>query len=217
MPNLTRHNKARRGSIRGHDNRASEREFFPTLALPCFSLPSFLPSFPLPFPFPFPFFLFLFLHPLLLPSITFFLFPPPSPLPHIPPHVPPCMPLYLPRSGSTSPSTTNRTAGQCATHSEHVQPTCPTRPCSSSNYHTGTEGAVHRTRNSGIYHHSHWRAIRECPELFVPPLSCPYFIVINPSRFPHSLSAFIYPRQGLWGWLLWYGLALRLAWGATPQ
>ena len=45
----------------------------------------------------------------------------------------------------------------------------------------------------------------------------PYLIAANPSRFSHSLSAFIYPHQGLRGWLLWYGLALRLAWGATPN
>jgi hypothetical protein len=120
---LERPNKARPACIRGHDNRASEREFFPPLALPC--LPSFfLPSFPSsPFPFPFP-------SSPLPPSHHSF---PLSPIISPPPHPPPLYaPLVLPRSGSTSPSSSNRTAGQCATHSDHVQPTCPTRPCSSS-------------------------------------------------------------------------------------
>jgi hypothetical protein len=49
----------------------------------------------------------------------------------------------------------------------------------------------------------------------VRPSSCPYFIVINRSRFSHSLTAFISPHQGLWGQLLWYGLALQLEWGGA--
>jgi len=46
----------------------------------------------------------------------------------------------------------------------------------------------------------------------VRPSSCPYFIVINPSRFSHSLTAFIYPIKafgdGSFGtvWLCdWHG------------
>jgi hypothetical protein len=46
----------------------------------------------------------------------------------------------------------------------------------------------------------------------VHPSSCPYFIVINPSRFSHSLTAFIYPIKafgdGSFGtvWLCdWHG------------
>ena len=179
---LDQANKARPGCIRGHDNRASEREFFPPLALPCLPSFPFLPS-PLPFPFPFSF------HPLFLPSL------PLSPTISSPsPYPPVYAPLALPRSGSTSPSSSNRTAGQCATHSDHVQPTCPTRPCSSSNYRTGTEGALHCTRNSGIYHHPHRRAIRECPELFVPLLAL-YFIPINPSLFTQPQCVHLPPSR----------------------
>jgi hypothetical protein len=190
---LERPNKAR-----PRPRQSSERARI--LPSTCLALPSFPSLFPSPFPFPF------------IPSSSLSSsFPHHLPSPTSPPLY---APLVLPRSGSTSPSSSNRTAGQCATHSDHVQPTCPTRPCSSSNQqHPGAEGAVHRTRNSGFYHHPHRRAIRERPELFVPPTS----FVINPSRFSHSLRSFVHPRQGLWGWLLWYGLALRLAWGATPQ
>jgi hypothetical protein len=167
------------------------------MALTSFAFPSRSPSlFPFPFSFISPssalpsFFSFSLHH---LPTL-----PPPPHHPHFVPSPSPIVyaPLVFPRSGSTSPSSSNRTAGQCATYSDHVQPTCPTRPCSSSKYHTGAERAVYRSRNSLIQHHPYRSAIRERTEL---------------------LSTFLYPRQGLRGWLLWYGLALRLAWGATPQ
>src|SRR5713226_7220172 len=81
-------NKARRDCIRGHDNRASEREFFPPLALLLFFLP--LPLF---------LFLFLFLPSPLPPFHHSFplspIFSPPSSLPPIP-SPPPSLPLTSP-------------------------------------------------------------------------------------------------------------------------
>jgi hypothetical protein len=42
----------------------------------------------------------------------------------------------------------------------------------------------------------------------------------HPFTLSHSLCTFVYPRQGIWGWLLWYGqgrLALQLAWALPPN
>lgn len=154
--------------------QSSERaRILPSTYLPClfpsFAFPSRSPSlFPFPFSFISPssalpsFFSFSLHH---LPTL-----PPPPHHPHFVPSPSPIVyaPLVFPRSGSTSPSSSNRTAGQCATYSDHVQPTCPTRPCSSSKYHTGAERAVYRSRNSLIQHHLYRSAIRERTELFVP-------------------------------------------------
>ena len=47
-----------------------------------------------------------------------------------------------------------------------------------------------------------------------PPLTA---FVLFPSSIPHSICSLLYPHQGLRRRILWYGLALRLAWAPTPQ
>jgi len=147
--------------------------------------------------------------------------------PPSPPHIFHCAPRayapiastpLFPRSGSIS-SPPNRTAGQCATYSDHVPTTCPTRPCSSSTYHPRNQGAVYGCRNPRLPYYLRKFAIRKRSELFVTISSLRHisFRLDQPSPTPYSLGSFLYTHQGVRRWLLWYSLALRLAWAATPQ
>ncbi len=167
-----------------------------SLHLPC--LPSFaFPSSSSPSPFPSP--------PLSLPPISSS--SPHHPLPRVCPSSPPSLWLYLSFILKSHSRAMRNTLRSCPTNMSKamliVQP-------------------PHRHRRSRSLH-------SQFPHVQLPPPVCdtgthravspssPYFFMISPSRFSHSISTFIYPHQGLWGWLLRYGLALRLAWGATPQ